>query len=92
MLNLADPRDRPREGTRGHMQKYASVLNPADSRDRPREGTRGREKADLALNPIASWPGLVDLGRPQARQQLAMAPARKQTSKRFLSAFASFSD
>tara|TARA_B100000949_G_C14278767_1_gene450825 strand:+ start:1357 stop:2058 length:702 start_codon:yes stop_codon:yes gene_type:complete len=82
----------PINGRRGQVEKdvLAIDVSPANDWSAVRVWYAPLGEVGTTAWPVAGF--IYGEGRPQARQQLAMAPARKQTSKRFLSAFASFSD
>lgn len=82
----------PINGRRGQVEKdvLAVDVSPANDWSEVRVWY-----APLGKVGTTAWPveGFIYSDRsPQPRVQYAMAPARKQTSKRFLSAFAAYAD
>ena len=82
----------PINGRRGQIEKDVLAVDVSPNNDWSEVRVW---YAPLGKVGTTAWPvdGFIYSDRqPQPRRQIAMAPARKQTSKRFLSAFADFAD
>ena len=82
----------PINGRRGQIEKDVLAVDVSPNNDWSEVRVW---YAPLGKVGTTAWPvdGFIYSDRqPQPRRQIAMAPARRQTSKRFLSAFADFAD
>ena len=82
----------PIDGRRGQVEKdvLAIDVSPANDWSEVRVWYAPLGKVGTTAWPVAGF--IYADGRPQPRVQIAMAPARKETSRRFLSAFAEYAD
>ena len=80
----------PINGRRGQVEKDVLAIDVSQANDwsEVRVWYAPLGKVGTTAWPVAGF--IYADGRPQPRVQLAMAPARKETSRRFLSAFAEF--
>ena len=82
----------PINGRRGQVEKDVLAIDVSPANDWTEVRVWYAPLGDVGRT---AWPvhGFIyGDGRAEPRRQIAMAPARKQTSSRFLSAFAEFSD